>query len=164
MAIRSIFTALLVASAAQAQFGAQSSSIASVASSAAGGFAPATSSNTATSTSSSAAPASPALSSTQTQASSAVAAAASSSAVGTSPARTSSGIPAAPTESTGCTLHIDHWHCEGPADGSSTPTTTAQPSTPSPTESPYCMARECFEPCFNLTTGWTKSAINLHEP
>lgn len=31
---------------------------------------------------------------------------------------TVSGVPAAPTESTGCVLHGDHYHCEGNADGS----------------------------------------------
>jgi zinc transporter 1/2/3 len=56
----------------------------------------------------------------------------------------SSGVPPPPAESTGCELHGDHYHCEGPAEGyeGSTPTVTAEPSIPSPTESSNCIWRE----------------------
>jgi len=57
---------------------------------------------------------------------------------------TSSGIPGPPVESTGCVLHDDHYHCEGPAEGyeDTTPTGTAEPSIPSPTESSNCIWRK----------------------
>jgi zinc transporter 1/2/3 len=55
----------------------------------------------------------------------------------------SSGIPGPPVESTGCELHGDHYHCEGPAEGyeGTTATGTAEPSIPSPTESSNCIWR-----------------------
>lgn len=64
-------------------------------------------------------------------------------AAGYEPTSVSSGVLAPPTESVGCSLHGDHYHCEGPAPGYTPTATGAQPSAPSPTESPYCMAREC---------------------
>lgn len=59
---------------------------------------------------------------------------------------TSSGIPGPPVESTGCVLHDDHYHCEGPAEGyqGTTATNTAEPSIPSPTESSNCIWRTSF--------------------
>lgn len=65
----------------------------------------------------------------------------------TSPTPTESdSVPPPPAESTGCVLHIDHYHCEGPADGHEdhdhSPTNTAEPSIPSPTESSNCIWRE----------------------
>jgi hypothetical protein len=56
----------------------------------------------------------------------------------------SSGIPGPPVESTGCELHGDHYHCEGPAEGyeGTTATGTAEPSIPSPTESSNCIWRK----------------------
>lgn len=61
----------------------------------------------------------------------------------TTPTETS-GVPAPPAESTGCVAHGDHYHCEGPAEGfeDQTPTNTAEPSIPSPTESSNCVWRE----------------------
>lgn len=58
-----------------------------------------------------------------------------------------SGIPAPPAESTGCVAHGDHYHCEGPAEGyeDQTPTNTAEPSIPSPTESSNCVWRESHD-------------------
>jgi hypothetical protein len=56
----------------------------------------------------------------------------------------SSGVPAPPAESAGCVLHIDHYHCEGPAEGyeETTATGTAEPTIPSPTESSNCIWRK----------------------
>ena len=63
---------------------------------------------------------------------------------------TSSGIPGPPVESTGCELHGDHYHCEGPAEGyeETTATGTAEPSIPSPTESSNCIWRMLLVPHF----------------
>lgn len=60
----------------------------------------------------------------------------------TTPTGTSD-VPAPPAESTGCELHGDHYHCEGPAAGfeDQTVTNTAEPSIPSPTESSNCVWR-----------------------
>jgi len=65
----------------------------------------------------------------------------------TTPSETSgasSSIPGPPVESTGCELHGDHYHCEGPAEGyeETTATGTAEPSIPSPTESSNCIWRK----------------------
>ncbi|WVR07336.1 hypothetical protein IAU60_004377 [Kwoniella sp. DSM 27419] len=61
----------------------------------------------------------------------------------------SSGIPPPPTESVGCTLHIDHYHCEGPAPGYEASPTTGTPSVPSPTESSNCFWHETHWDCFD---------------
>ncbi|WRT68179.1 uncharacterized protein IL334_005154 [Kwoniella shivajii] len=63
---------------------------------------------------------------------------------------TSSGVPPPPTESVGCVLHVDHYHCEGPASGyTASPTTTGDPTIPSPTESSNCFWHETHWDCFN---------------
>ncbi|WWD02350.1 hypothetical protein V865_000389 [Kwoniella europaea PYCC6329] len=62
----------------------------------------------------------------------------------------SSGVPPPPTESVGCVLHIDHYHCEGPASGYTASTTTnTEPTVPSPTESSNCFWHETHWDCFD---------------
>ncbi|OCF30861.1 hypothetical protein I316_07494 [Kwoniella heveanensis BCC8398] len=62
----------------------------------------------------------------------------------------SSGIPPPPTESVGCVLHIDHYHCEGPAPGyTPSATTSGEPTIPSPTESSNCFWHETHWDCFD---------------
>jgi hypothetical protein len=51
-------------------------------------------------------------------ASSSAAAAASTTAAPTAQSSSAANIPAPPAESTGCVLHVDHYHCEGPATAS----------------------------------------------
>ncbi|WWC71771.1 uncharacterized protein I206_105730 [Kwoniella pini CBS 10737] len=71
----------------------------------------------------------------------------SASSISTSP--TSSGVPAPPTESVGCVLHVDHYHCTGTAPGYEASPTTGDPNTPNPTESSYCSWHETHWDCFD---------------
>ena len=62
--------------------------------------------------------------------------------------QTSGSVPAPPAESTGCVLHNDHYHCEGPAEGYTGTPTTDSPTIPSPTESSNCFWHETHWDCF----------------
>ncbi|WWD20703.1 hypothetical protein CI109_105179 [Kwoniella shandongensis] len=64
----------------------------------------------------------------------------------------SGSIPPPPTESVGCVLHVDHYHCEGPAEGveqTATPTSDGTPTIPSPTQSSNCFWHETHWDCFD---------------
>ncbi|TYJ58345.1 hypothetical protein B9479_000891 [Cryptococcus floricola] len=61
----------------------------------------------------------------------------------------SSTVPVAPSESTGCVLHVDHYHCEGPAEGYTATATSESTSVPSPTESSNCFWHETHWDCFD---------------
>ncbi|WVQ83154.1 hypothetical protein IAT38_005292 [Cryptococcus sp. DSM 104549] len=65
-------------------------------------------------------------------------------------------IPEPPAESTGCVLHVDHYHCEGPASGA---TATASSTIPEPpAESTGCVLHVDHYHCEGLREGYTASS------
>ncbi|WWC63097.1 uncharacterized protein I303_105696 [Kwoniella dejecticola CBS 10117] len=57
---------------------------------------------------------------------------------GTPTSSSASGVPPPPTESVGCVLHIDHYHCEGPASAVAA-SSASSGVPPPPTESVGCV-------------------------
>ncbi|ODN74016.1 hypothetical protein L202_07498 [Cryptococcus amylolentus CBS 6039] len=68
----------------------------------------------------------------------------------------SSAVPTPPAESTGCVLHGDHYHCEGPVEGS-----TASSTVPAaPSESTGCALHVDHYHCEGPAEGYTATATS----
>jgi len=76
-------------------------------------------------------------------------------------ATSSVSVPPPPAESTGCELHIDHYHCEGPAStaGAASGTSIAPP----PAESTGCVLHDDHYDCEGPATGHSDESAEDHD-